>query len=296
MELHLLEKFVAVAEELHFGNAARRLNISQPPVSQAVQRLEELFDAELLERTRRSVRLTAAGAVLLEEARSILARVEEAGARVRQVASGLSGSVRLGFVGPAVNAGLPGLVRRFAERHQDLAVELVELTTVEQLERLSRRELDVGLVRLFRTRDARSRGLDYSLYCREPYVLALPREHRLAARRDIALSELAGVPLILFPRRNGPELHDAMLLACRDSGFSPHIVQEVEKKSTTLALVGAGIGCAFVPASAEGAREDVVFRPVHGPLPQVELYWVWERSGVNPARNRFLEFTADGAD
>lgn len=287
MELRLLEQFVAVGEELHFGRAAERLFMSQPPLSMAMQRLEQEMGVSLLARNRRGVQLTAAGAVFLGEARQVLASVARAVELARQTAEGHVGRLRLGCMGPAVAAGLSDIVQSFMAAHPDVQMQLDEQISFRQLEMLRSGALDLAVVRLH------GRHPDFChtrLFCRDVYVAAVPADHPLARQCQVSLADVRGESIILYPRRMGPELYDAVIASCHEAGFSPHIVQEVATKSTTLALVASGLGIAFVPASlAKAGYNGVQFVPMRHGLPPVEMFWAWSKESMNPVTARFLE-------
>ncbi|EPR36359.1 transcriptional regulator, LysR family [Desulfovibrio sp. X2] len=291
MELRTLEQFVAVAEELHFGHAAERLHMSQPPLSQAVRRLEDELGVELLARTRRRVRLTAAGEAFLRGAREVLAAAGRAAEAARRAARGEVGSLSLGFVGPATGTRLPGVIRDFAAAWPEVRLSLAELPTLEQLSLLAAGRLDVGVVRLLHEPGP---PLASRLFHSEPYVAVLPAGHALAgggpgASAPLELAALRDEPLILYPRGQGPDLYDAVVGACAAAGFAPRIVQEVVRKETTLALVGAGLGLAFLPRSAVPPGDgSVACRELAGGLPPVELYLAWTADNDNPALKSFL--------
>ncbi|UZP67460.1 LysR substrate-binding domain-containing protein [Desulfovibrio mangrovi] len=293
MELRLMEQFVAVAETLHFGRAAERLYMSQPPLSVAMQKLEAEVGVVLLERNRRGVRLTAAGEVFLAECRQILAGVQQAMTLTRRTARGEAGVLRLGCMGPAVAAGLPDVLQKFRREHPHVRVLLEEELSVRLLSMLREGSLGLAVVRLHGALPA---GVQVRLFCRDAYVAALPEEHPLSASVGIDMADLRDDSIILFPRSMGEALYDAVIAACQGSGFSPRIEQEVSTKSTTLALVAAGVGVAFVPASlARAGYKGVRFVPLRSALPPVEMYWAWPAGRSNPVVERFMEYLESGA-
>lgn len=285
MELRHLRYFVAVAEELHFGRAAARLNIAQPPLSQQIRRLEEMLQVPLFRRTRRRVELTDAGRAFLEGAREALRQVEAAVHRARRADAGEIGHLALGFVGSAAVSVLPDLVRRLRSRFPGVKLALVEQTTAQQVEALLAGRLQAGLVRP----PLVARGLEVRTVAREPLVVALPAGHPLAAGRDVPLPSLAGEPFVLFPREQGPGLHDLVLAACAEAGFSPAVVQEATQMQTIVGLVAAGLGVALVPGSVRRYRQrGVVFRPLRGPVPTVDLAVAWRRGDPSAVLQAFL--------
>src|SRR6266536_81806 len=237
MELRHLRYFLAVADELHFGRAAVRLHIAQPPLSRQVRQLEDELGFDLFVRTPRRVRLTDAGRAFRDEARSILARVAEAAAAARRVAQGEAGALAVGFVASATYALLPRLYRRFRERHPDIALALTEMSTAEQVEALRAGQIQVGLARPPVGDDT----LAVEPLADEPLVAALPARHRLAASGPVALRALAREPFVLFPRQPRPGWIDVVQAACAAAGFRPAVAQEALELSTAVTLVAAGI-------------------------------------------------------
>lgn len=294
MELRKLRAFLAVAEELHFGRAARRLNMTQPPLSQLIRSMEDDIGGRLFERDNRNVRLTEVGRVLEARARQVLeadARLEEA---VRRAVRGREGTLRVGVVRPALDGALPLAIRAFRERCPQVVLELAEMGSRDQLEALAARRLHVGVVRLF---GPVPEGLQARLLAREPYVAALPAGHGLAAKDRVRLADLAGQPMIWMPRDSGPALYDHLLACCRRAGFSPLVVQEAAAKQTMLALVAAGLGAALTPESSmRSGRDGVVFRPLGPGLPPVEIGCVWPAGQDSPLTENFVSTLLERAD
>jgi LysR family transcriptional regulator, benzoate and cis,cis-muconate-responsive activator of ben and cat genes len=286
MELRHLRYFLAVADELHFGRAAARLHIAQPPLSRQIQQLEEELGFALFTRTARRVRLTDAGRAFHAEARSIVARVGEATEAARRVARGEAGALAVGFVASATYALLPRLYRRFRERHPGVALTLAELSTAEQVEALRAGHIQVGLARPPVGDDT----LAVEPLDEEPLVVALPARHRLAAERDVPLRALAAEPFVLFPRRPRPGWIDFVLGACAAAGFRPIVAQEVLELSTTVTLVAAGIGVTLVPASAQALRlAGVTYRPLRAPSPRTRLVALSRADEPRAAVRHFLD-------
>lgn len=259
LDLRRLRYFVEVAQQLHFGRAAARLGIAQPPLSQQIRQLEESLGVRLFERTSRHVALTPAGEALLTDARRILHQVREAEDAVQRIARGVAGTLRLGFVGSAIDSILPGIVRRFREDVQGSRLALQELTTAQQAAGLRDHTLDVGFIRppVF------SDGLTVSEVYREPLIVALPAGHRLAERDMLELSTLSREPFVIFRRDLGEGLHDLMVNACRHAGFEPVVGQEANQMHTIVGLVSAGLGIALVPQSVSQLRPGAVaYRPL----------------------------------
>ncbi|WP_428566600.1 MAG: LysR family transcriptional regulator [Solidesulfovibrio sp. DCME] len=269
MELRDCQCFVAVAEELHFGRAAARLGLAQPPLSQRIKALEAEVGAKLFARTSRNVALTPAGEAFGREARAALDAASRAAQVARLVASGLAGLVTVGFVNPAMDAFLAAALAAFRQNAPEVELVLREMGTREQCEALAAGRLDVGFVRHV-GRDVP--GAVLTVVSREPYILALPAGHALAALRRVELAALDGLPLLVPPRGQATGLRRAVEAALERAGAQPVVVQEAASKFTMLSLVAAGVGLAFLPASVRvWKRTGVVFRALAPGLPPVEL-------------------------
>lgn len=286
IELRQLRQFIAVAEELHFRRAAARLGMAQPPLSQAIQKLERDVGAELLDRSQRRVRLTEAGLAFLTEARRTLAQAERTIAAAQRAARGLIGSLKLTYVGAATYDLLPRLVRAYRASHPDVELALVERTTAAQVRALQRGESDVGLVRppIFNATDLRSEPL-----LRERLIAALPEDHRFAGQKTIRLRDLADESFIMFPAHEGPSFHARIVTACEAAGFSMRIAQEAIQMHAIVSLVAAGLGVALVPASMQSLRQaGVVYRSLTDSL-VVDLALMWRRGEASSVVTTFLE-------
>lgn len=287
IELRPLRQFLAVAEELHFGRAARRLHMTQPPLTQAIQQLERTLGARLFERTQRSVALSAAGAALLPEVRRLIAAAESLPQQAQAAAAGLAGRLRLAFVSSIAYGPLPGWLRSFREQHPEVRLALREATLDVQLAAFAAGEIDAGFV--LHAEGAAPPGLAALRVLREPLVLALPEAHPLAARRAPAMARVAAEPLVIFPRPIAPSLYDAVLGHYRAHGATPVIAQEAIQMQTIVNLVSAGIGLAWVPASMmQLQRPGVVYRRPAGRAPQAETSLVWP-AVAQPVVGRFVE-------
>ena len=286
MELRQLRYFVAVAEELHFGNAARRLHIAQPALSRQVQALEKELLVELLFRNRRRVQITPAGQVFLDRARLILARAEEATLAAQRAGSGVSGSVHLGFVGSATYDVLPGVLRAFRETAPYVEMTLSEMTVQAQLEALTEKRIDIGLLRL----PVKTEGLVFRTISREPLYVALPSSHRFAELPALRLSALAEEPFVLYPDYPQPSWTEFVIGLCQQAGFRPVIVQRTVEIQTTLSLVAAGIGVSIVPQCIGNImRKDVVFRRLMGVRARTELLVAYRERDPSPVVQTFLK-------
>jgi DNA-binding transcriptional LysR family regulator len=282
VDLRELESFVAVAEELHFGKAARRAHLSQPALSQQIQRLEKEFGFALFTRNRRRVALTPAGGLMIERARQLLDDADEMIAAASRVASGRAGSLRIGYVGAAPYGALPGIIRRLHEKAPDVEVSLVEHKTVQQLELLEQGRLDAGFIHVPAEPLA---GLHIIELGREKLFVALVAGHRLAAPRRVRLAALADEPFVMFPRALEPDTHERIIRACAKHGFVPRVTQEASTLQAVIGLVAAGLGAAFVSASvAQGMHRDaVVFRPLSPPVLELTNGIAWRDDHDNPA-------------
>ena len=287
MELRHLRYFVTVAEELHFGRAAERLHLSQPPLSMQIKALESEIGTQLLERSRRKVELTPAGSVLLREARDILARVEQATAAAQRAGRGEIGELTIGFISIADYNVLPQVLSEFRLRQPSVRLNLREATTDAQVLDLVQQRIDVGFA-LAPIQDGR---LATRALLSEPLVAALPESHPLArARGPLSVTRLADSPFILFPRHMAPGLYDDVVSFCRQAGFSPRVEQEAVQMQTIISLVSAGLGVAMIPASMRNlGRTGVVYRNLREPSPQTEILVAWRKGETAPALVRFLE-------
>lgn len=286
MELRQLKYFIAVAEELHFGRAAERCHIAQPPLSQQVKRLEEELGVTLLERTSRKVALTPEGREFLKRCRDIRDRLEEAVIHVQDMAQGLEGLLRVGFIGPASLSRLPAAIRAFREANSNIRLDFSAKSTTEQLPMLRGDRLDVAFVRLF---GHDTTGLKSMVFLREPYMLAFPDGHPFTKRERVDITDLEGEPLIFNQRIAQPALYRSLMGSFHKAGFMPNIVQEVNTEQSTVALVATGLGSALVPASSAGdQRAGVTFRPLDGDLPQWEITALWKEKKENALLAKFL--------
>lgn len=280
-----LAGFIAVAEELHFGRAAERLNMTQPPLSRQIQKLEKIVGAELLERDNRKVELTSAGRTFLDEARRLMALAERAPVTARRIASGKSGVLRIGFTAASGFSILGPLLEELSGIIPDVDIELQELVTGDQLAGLLTGELDMGLARPPFDRET----FDSHLLYRESMMLAVPEHHPLARLgRSITADDFSEEPLIMHSPTQARYFYDLVvrMLPIRHA----NVVHTVSQILTMVSLVAANRGLAFVPHSATllGIR-GVEFLPLEGgDSEQVELHALWNRRITNPALSRLL--------
>jgi DNA-binding transcriptional LysR family regulator len=286
IELRSLRQFVAVAEELHFGRAAARLHMTQPPLTQAIQKLEAELGAPLFERSSRSVSLSAAGAALLPQAKALLADAEGLLPLVQAAAQGRSGRLRLGFVSTVGYGELPRWLRSFREQEPDIVLSLREATLDVQLRDFASSGLDAGFI--IHAPGVLPAGFESLSIAREAMVLALSAEESLATASRLDAAAALQLPLIIFPRDIAPSLFDAVLGFYRDHQVTPRIAQEAIQMQTIVNLVSAGMGLAWVPASVMGLqRPGVVYKPV-AEAPVCETSLIWRRDAA-PAVLRFVE-------
>jgi DNA-binding transcriptional LysR family regulator len=283
MELRHLRYFMAIAEERHFGRAAHRLHMTQPPLSRQIQELEAELGFTLFTRSRRQVELTPAGSVFLDHIRRVFDTLELAVHQAKRASVGEIGRIVVGYISSIAYSGLTELIRAFHQRFPLVELALREMSPQAQLEALKERSIDVGLVRglvddaLLATQCVR----------REPLVVVLPEEHALASRKRIPLHLLAREPFVAFPRQRGPAFFDQVMELCRAAGFTPRIVQEAPQLDI-LSLVAAGFGVAIMPDSIRHLRRHgLVFRPIMGD-PTTDLLMAWRADDASPALREFI--------
>lgn len=287
LELRQLRYFIAVAEELHFGKAAARLHMTQPPLSQAIQGLEELLGAALFLRTRRNVTLTPAGAALLPEARRMMAQAGELPELVRRAAAGEAGRLALDFVSSADYSVLPPFLRLYRSHYPQVQIVLQEATSDRQLDDLLHARIDAGLL-IPPLPDKAREQLDYLPVLSEPLILVLPAGS--LPEQPVWLRDAPPLPLIIFPRPIAPALHDAILACFAAAGVTPVIGQEAIQMQTIVGLVSAGMGLALVPQSVSNLmRPGVEYRALRDATPLVETGLAWRRDNPSPVLQGFLE-------
>ncbi|WP_174187347.1 LysR substrate-binding domain-containing protein [Nocardia barduliensis] len=281
-----LTHFVAVAEELHFGRAAERLRMTQPPLSRQIQLLEKEVGAELFDRSNRTVRLTRAGQAFLVDARRLLQQAERATLAVRRVSAGTGGVLRVGFTGASVHSGLPLVLATARTLLPDVDVELRELVTMDQVEALSDGSLDLGMVRPPITRP----DLSARTFVREGLIAALPGDHPLAASADsLPIATLHGADMVMYAPVEARYFHELVTSVLHAAAVVPAVTQYMTQVHSILALVNLGWGAALVPESAAGMRFDKVrYRPLAEIAQVVELDLVWRQDNENPALARLL--------
>lgn len=296
MDFRQLRYFVAVAEELSFSAAARRLHVSQPPLSMQIKAMEEELGAPLFERNSRHVKLTEAGQLFLGEARRALVHLDRAGEVVRQASLGDAGEIRVAFTAsiPMFEA-FPKIVQRFRERHPGARADLIHMSTGQQLRALAEKNIDVGFLR------------PSILFCPPPdittvelwtdrLVAVLPASHALGEEQaPISMAALASEAFILFPRGLGCGLFEHVSVLASRAGFAPHVGQEAREGSTIVGLVAAGMGISILPETyANTGIPGVVYRPLDTPDATSRLLLAYRTYDPTPLLGRFLEAAGKG--
>ncbi|OZI59434.1 LysR substrate-binding domain-containing protein [Bordetella genomosp. 11] len=285
MDPKSLRYFLAVAEELHYGRAAQRLHISQPPLTKSIQQLEARLGVSLFDRNKRSVRLTPAGLTLMEEARRLLAQSELSMRAVQRSALGDTGRVRIGFVAAVLFMGVEAVFRRIDREASGIDSVWEEMGSSDQLEALRQDRIDLGFGQISNG----PAGMGFHRVASDPLVVAMPQSHPLASRRRVPLGRLIGDPFILIPRQSAPTFHDLVITACMQAGFSPNIRHYAMHLVSVVSLVAMGRGVSLVPrAFARAALPGVVFRPIEGVKAHAEYSVVWNPRNNLPILPRVL--------
>lgn len=273
VEVRHLRAFVAVAEELHFGRAAQRLHMAQPPLSQLIRALEGSLDAQLFERTSRSVRITPAGELMLERARGILRDVDRAVDDVGRIGRGRSASLRFGFNDHGPTERIPRIAARFAREHPDIHLEMMGGLYSKRAAKMVRDgELDVALVH----GSIKVPGVETIVVLTEPVVATLPARHPAAGYVEVSMRDLADDDWLTSPVESGSTTREWLFAASAAAGFRPRIAYSVEDTMAMMAMVGAGTGVAVVPASVTAYRPPgVVYRPLAGPVAGMDVTVCW---------------------
>lgn len=291
IETRLLQQFAVLAEELHFHRAAERLHMAQPPLSQAVRKLEEKVGARLFTRNNRQVALTPAGAAFLETAKACLSLLEQGTLRARRIEAGLAGRLAVTFVGTAHKGLLPQAFRIFRARFPDVELVLAEATMARQVEALRGKRADIGFMRWPGVPAA---DLTFERIEREPVLVALPDDHALAQAEAVRLEQLSDEDFVMTPRDEGVSFYDQLISLCRRAGFEPRVAQEACEMQTVVGLVAGGLGVALVPSSTrQESREGVTFRPILSDAPDdlrhIDMVIGWRNEASSPIRDSFIE-------
>lgn len=283
MEFRHLRYFVVLADELHFGRAAQRLSISQPPLSLNIQQLEGSLGVTLFERNSKGVKLTPAGVAFREAALRLLAESEQAKDVVRQVAKGVLSRVRIGFAGSMLYREMPERLTKFQTAQPRVEIVLKELNSAEQIDALLRGQIDLGFVHTERV----PRELKKMLYRSEPFVCCVPKGHPAAREKMVMLHALSEEPFVLFARDASPDYYERILALCTEQGLQPRVRHEVRHWLSVVSLVSKGMGIALVPrALADSGIAGVRFLPIPQSRYVSDVYCVWnerEMPSVLPA-------------
>lgn len=292
MELRHLRYFVAVAEELHFGRAAERVGIAQPPLSQQIQQLEAILGVQLFDRSRRRVSLTEAGRQFLPEAQATLSQAERARRVVLRAARGEVGRLEVVFTGSSpLTTLMPRTIKAFREKYPDVQLGLREMPTAQQVVALADGEVDVGFVRPgVEIDDAR---ISVRTVIQEPLIVVLNEEHRFGTCATLTMADLADEPFILPPRVAGTGLRDRVEQLCRAAAYVPRIVLEAHQLSAVISMAAAGIGISIVPRSMSQVRaEGVAFIPISDAGAHIELAVATRRDETQASVINFLRVAA----
>jgi DNA-binding transcriptional LysR family regulator len=290
IEFNQLRCFVAVAEELHFGRAAARLHMTQPPLTRHIQLLEHALGVELFERTSRSVRLTKAGGVFLTDAVRLLQFAEQAALTARRFGEGEVGKVTVGFTAVSGYDLIPSLIASARAAIPGITMVLKEMVSVGQFAALEAGTIDLGMVRPLATLAA----LDFQLVAREPLVLALPAGHALARKDHVVLADLHRQPFIMYSPDEGKYFHDLIHALFSAPVVVPDYVQHISQTHSVVGLVRAGLGVAIVPESACNFNvRGVEFRTIADASAHAELYMAWRTDHRNPALRTFLDYASE---
>jgi DNA-binding transcriptional LysR family regulator len=294
IDIRAWRQFLVVAEELHFGRAAQRLSITQPPLTQAIANLERQLGVRLFDRSKRHVRLTPAGEALLPHARDLVVRARALPEQARAAARGQLGRLRLAFVSTVGFSGLPQWVRAFRAQNPAVRLELTEATSDVQWRWLREGRIDAGIV-LHADDESAPPGTARQTVGSEPLLLALPGRHPLAREANLCFEQVCDEPLVLFPRSILPAIHDRLLACYARLGRSPVVAQEAIQMQTIVNLVSAELGVAWVLRSVGRLqRSGVVYRelqvrPGEPPMPVAQTSVVWNADDASPVLRRWLD-------
>ena len=290
MDFRQLQYFVTVAEELHFGRAADRLQITQPALSKQIAGLEKKIGVQLLFRTKRTVELTHAGQTFLQQAYQLLRQKETAMQLTRRTGQGDIGHLSIGFTQTATQTVLPTLLRDFLQQYPKVDIDLVELATEAQVTALNRDEIDIA----FLHPPIDQRGLQVHPILKERFVAVLPPHHPLGDSDTVPLEVLAHEPLIIHPRQEGPALYDGFFRVCQMVGFQPQIIKESISLQTRLCFVAAGLGITFVSEHFQSlVGDNVVCRALENCPIHLEFGAAWRQHSTNPALHNLLQILFD---
>lgn len=285
IDIRQMRYFVVLAETLHFGRAAERLNLTQPPLSRQLSALEKELGVRLLDRNARNVMLTPAGKRFLEDSRAVLASFDQACRNAQLSDRGELGELSIGFMMHAAHTVLPSLTRRFMAAYPDVDVKLREVIPTSLIDDVLAGRFDAGIMFY----PGPIRGLDTHIVYSERLCLAVHSSHALASREAVGAADLDGLPLIVTPKDVAPTLRDAIASYCRSTGASPVIRLETQLQQTIVSLVAENLGVALVPESMRKLGiADVVFRSLEN-APVIDNVVAWRSGNLNPALRNFLD-------
>lgn len=291
--LRQLWYFLAVAEMRHFGRAAEKLGISQPPLSQQIQILERVLGVRLFNRTQRGVELTPEGEAILPSVQRLADQAKRIESLVLEARSGRASSLAVGAITSAMLTILPDATRKFRARFDKTALSITELDTAAAIDALRGRQIDIVFGRI----GSPLPGISTEPIVSDQLVAAIPLDHKLAQRQKIDLADLAGEPMVLFPRRISPFYYDSIIAACVGAGFSPHILHEAAAVVSQIAFVTCGLGVALVPNSTSSlSPAKVVFRPLIQNVDVVTIGMAWNTDDRNPALLALIEIVRQHAE
>jgi len=283
LDLRRVRYFVAAAEDLHFGRAAKRMNIVQSALSQQIKRFEDELAIDLFDRNTHEVRLTEAGHYMLHECRILLEQADKTTRIAKEAIAGTRGRIRMAFVDNATCALLPPLIRDYRRRYPDVELCLQTMNRSDQITALLDRRIDIGLL----PGPVQIEDMESQVFVSSPLVAVFPRGHVLASRRSIRLEDLTGEAFVLFPTSIHSRLLEIIIATCADAGFAPYVAQEAHHLHTVLALVDAGVGVTLAPPWVAHARAmDIAFVPVKDPTRTYDLFFVRRHDSTNIALKR----------
>ncbi len=290
MELRHLRYFVAVAEALNFSRAAEKLHIAQPPLSQQIQNLEEELGVALFERNGRRIRLTHAGEMFLGEARGVLAQSSQAALTAQRASRGEAGLIDIGFLTSATNERFSKIIRTFRQTHPRVELGLHDVSETQLLSELRGRRIQLGFIRNV----SEDEELAVEKIWEDRLNVALPKDHRLAAKSRVRLADLVHEPFVMLNDQNYPIGNSCLRVLCRTAGFIPRVVQYANDLQSLVWLTAAGVGVGFVTSGLEDFhREGMVYRPLAADVKKAEMLMVWRRDEASPVLAQFQQTVRD---
>ncbi len=279
MELRHLRYFLVLGEELHFRKAAKRLRISQPPLSMQIQDLEKEIGVTLFDRSSRHVELTDAGHSFFEDVRGLMEYLNQSVYKAKQIQSGMMGRLKVGFLEMTMDGFLASLLRKFKDQCPEAVISLYDLSTNDQIAKITSGEIDIGFLHLHKRN---LKGLKTRTMLKSKYMLAVPEKHRFAKRNSISLGELDGENIIMYPREIQPSLYDDFMDCFADVGCKPNINHESDVQKTSLLLVATGMGISFAPDFLKNSfNQGIKYIKVEEPLPIINFKAVWNSQSAS---------------